>query len=160
MPTAAAALDRNAHQRFHVAMIKRVHGVLIAIKHAGFKFSDRVRRALRVGVIGREYEQLGADVIDDPPDRFAGKRRKSQVLLNGLGRRSCKLPLVLVVGSGKVEGMQPLWYPKSGMFHRYPPQVGVAFEYFVKDHGREKYLHAVFDGNHPNFTNGCVTTEL
>ena len=67
-------LRGNTHQRFHIAVIKRIHGGLVTIGHARFKFSDRVRRAFRMGVIGRKYKYLRPYVLNNPADRLACKR--------------------------------------------------------------------------------------
>ena len=77
-------LRGNTHQRFHIAVIKRIHGGLIAIGHAGFEFSDRVRCALRMGVIGRKYKYLWPYVLNNPADRLAREWRKPKVFSDGL----------------------------------------------------------------------------
>ena len=52
-------------------MIKRIHGGLIAIGHTRFKLSDGVRRAFRVGVIGRKYKYFRPYVLNNPADGLA-----------------------------------------------------------------------------------------
>src|SRR6188472_2454561 len=61
--------DRHgvAVQRSEVPLVEVVEGRIVDVVHRRFEALDRILRAFRVGIVGREHEQVGTGLFDHPP---------------------------------------------------------------------------------------------
>jgi len=101
------ALSRQSQQLGHVAVVEAVEGLGGAIVHRRFKLPNRVRRAFGMGVVGREDEQLWADIVDDPSNRLSGEWRELQVRTYDFRWAAIELSDALQRVRRKVETAQP-----------------------------------------------------
>ena len=113
-----------------------------------------------MGVVGGKDQHFGPDILNDPPDGFAGEGRHSNMLAGDFRGGEVHGVDALQRLSGEVECFQPCGQPKGTVFHRDASKPRMALEDAVKNHCRKKQFGAVFDRDHAERCGRSIATEF